>query len=432
MIIHVRRTKLIHIVDAIMGAGKSQSAISYMNEHPNDRFIYITPYIDEADRIQAGCPDLHFIAPNQISDAYKHSKVEHTKQLMSQGRNVTTTHAAFRLYTEDMIEDIRKWGYTLIIDEAVNVLSEMEISKGDIDLLLMAGILKKLPDDSIVPGDTEYTGTRMADLCQITKYSDIIQVDDKFYFWELHSRVLSAFREVFVLTYLFDGQDMSYYLRKREIPFERLGVERTGDTYHFSASTSYMPSYTQNLSSLIHICDNVKLNRVGEDRYALSSSWYEHASQKDFDTLRNNLTNYFRNIQKAKSKDVLWTTFKPYERKLTGLGYRTGFISCTLRATNEFRDKQVLAYCVNGFANPFKKRYLSAMDHQYNDDTYALSNMVQWIWRSQIRDGKEIWVYVPSSRMRELLTNWIKDVEAQYIHYSNYEVIRNEGEQTDI
>ena len=42
-----------------------------------------------------------------------------------------------------------------------------------------------------------------------------------------------------------------------------------------------------------------------------------------------------------------------------------------------------------------------------NEDGYALSEMLQFIWRSAIRDGKEIWVYIPSIRMRTLLKEWI-------------------------
>ena len=41
-------------------------------------------------------------------------------------------------------------------------------------------------------------------------------------------------------------------------------------------------------------------------------------------------------------------------------------------------------------------------------DGYALSEMLQFIWRSAIRDGKEIWVYIPSIRMRSLLKEWIE------------------------
>lgn len=36
--------------------------------------------------------------------------------------------------------------------------------------------------------------------------------------------------------------------------------------------------------------------------------------------------------------------------------------------------------------------------------------MIQWIWRTAIRDGKEIDIYVPSRRMRELLEQWIEEV----------------------
>lgn len=35
--------------------------------------------------------------------------------------------------------------------------------------------------------------------------------------------------------------------------------------------------------------------------------------------------------------------------------------------------------------------------------------MVQFIWRSRIREGKEISLYIPSKRMRELLKEWLND-----------------------
>ena len=42
-----------------------------------------------------------------------------------------------------------------------------------------------------------------------------------------------------------------------------------------------------------------------------------------------------------------------------------------------------------------------------DEDQYALSIMVQWIWRSAIRDGDDIYIYLPSSRMRRILRDWI-------------------------
>lgn len=37
------------------------------------------------------------------------------------------------------------------------------------------------------------------------------------------------------------------------------------------------------------------------------------------------------------------------------------------------------------------------------------SHLLQWMWRSQIRNGKPIDIYIPSERMRELLNNWIQN-----------------------
>ena len=42
-----------------------------------------------------------------------------------------------------------------------------------------------------------------------------------------------------------------------------------------------------------------------------------------------------------------------------------------------------------------------------DQDRYALSEMIQWIFRSAIRKGKPIDIYIPSQRMRELFKKWL-------------------------
>jgi hypothetical protein len=39
---------------------------------------------------------------------------------------------------------------------------------------------------------------------------------------------------------------------------------------------------------------------------------------------------------------------------------------------------------------------------------HALCEMIQWIWRSGIRRGDPIHVFVPSKRMRNLLKIWLE------------------------
>jgi CRISPR/Cas system-associated endonuclease/helicase Cas3 len=36
---------MIKVCDAIMGAGKTEAAVNYMNLHSNDKFIFITPFL---------------------------------------------------------------------------------------------------------------------------------------------------------------------------------------------------------------------------------------------------------------------------------------------------------------------------------------------------------------------------------------------------
>ena len=46
----------VKVIDSMMGSGKSESMIKLMNSSNEDeKFIYITPYLDEIDRIKSSC-----------------------------------------------------------------------------------------------------------------------------------------------------------------------------------------------------------------------------------------------------------------------------------------------------------------------------------------------------------------------------------------
>ena len=90
------------------------------------------------------------------------------------------------------------------------------------------------------------------------------------------------------------------------------------------------------------------------------------------------------------------------------------FVSCNAKATNDYYDRQVLAYLINRFYNPliqdmFRDKYHIKLD----GDRYALSEMIQWIWRSCIRrsdlpmEERKIDLFIPSKRMRNLLVRWL-------------------------
>ena len=111
----------INIVDAIMGSGKSTAAINYINSSDNSKkFIYITPYKDEVDRIVVACKDKKFRQPEKYND--KAPKIIHFKELLNKGTNIATTHALFHLFDDEIIDLCYSQNYTLIMDEVTDVV----------------------------------------------------------------------------------------------------------------------------------------------------------------------------------------------------------------------------------------------------------------------------------------------------------------------
>jgi len=402
----------VKVCDAIMGAGKSQSAIHYMNTH-NDHFVYLTPYLDEVDRIKRQCFGKNFISPENKGGG----KLDNLHHLLARQCNVSSTHALFSAYNNYTMELIRNGDYILILDEVFGVLEEMNIKKSDISVMFSSGLACMDDDGQHVKWLADnYDGTKFADIMLKAKTHNLIYFNNSMMFWTFPIEIFNAFKEVIVLTYLFDAQIQKYYYDYNNVNIEYIGVSCKDEQYSFT-SKNIAPKSKYDLKSLIHIEDSDKLNRIGGDGNALSSSWFKRDKRTKekplIGILRNNIYNYLHNKTGSVDGDTMWTVFKDYRALVKGKGYSSRFVSCNIRATNEYRNCTKLAYCINVFFNPNIKNYFLSHNIEVDEDTYALSEMIQWIWRSAIRDGKEIWVYVPSKRMRSLLTNWIDDVNCK-------------------
>lgn len=394
-----------------MGSGKSSAAITYLNEHPNDKFIYITPYLEEAARIRKCCPIRNFIEPKNLKQ-YGNRKLNHTAELIKEGKNIATTHQAFKSYTSETLADIREQGYTLIIDESVDVLETSDIHPDDLQMAVDAGYITEADGVySIVKED--YNGNAFSEIFSLLRSRELIRMTDSdeksLFYWALPPELLTSFKDVFILTYLFDGQSISNFLRIYNIPFEHIGVERTPDGgYRFGSLPGYTPEYVHRLKEKIHILDRVSVNEIGEDYYALSMKWFKRGGD-NVEQLKRNISNCFNNIWRdIPSEKRLWGTYKSASNALRGKGYSKQFLIFNAKAMNGYRHKDHLIYPANIFMNVNEKKFYHMHGIDVDEDTYALSVMVQWIWRSAIRDGHEIYIYIPSKRMRTLLTNWIE------------------------
>jgi len=397
-----------YIVDDIMGSGKSSAAINYINDSAQEqKFLVITPYLDEIKRYKQMCPKKHFKEPMYN----KGSKLDNIRELLRNGDNVVSTHALFHKFDRNLVSICETLGYTLIMDEVTNVVEEYPITNDDINNLLNNYCYIEESTGKMIWKEEckDYEGkfSEIKDMCNT---GSVVLARQHMLLWLFPVEVFNAFEKVYILTYMFDAQIQRYYYDYCKVPYEYLYV--TGDSlenYHFSEISQHQKKY--DYSGLIHITDHQKLNIIGKDTFALSKTWYVNNSKTAMmKQLKNNVNNFFRNIAMCSSNNALWSCFLDYKTQLSGKGYTKGFLSINARATNLYRNRDHLAYLVNIYFNPMISGFFRDHGVDINEDRYALSEMLQWIWRSAIRDGKEIWIYIPSRRMRELLQNWIQEI----------------------
>lgn len=402
--------KKIKIVDAICGAGKTSAAINMINSSPEEEhFLYITPYLNEVQRIIKSCPTKKFIEPQA-----RGSKMMDIKRLLTKGRNIVSTHALFSMFDQEIIEICKLQGYTLIMDEVAEVVKPLEIKRKDLDILLEKTKINE--DNSLEWVDQEYNGDLLKDYKKLVDLKAIYYYSNTALVWSFPVECFKAFDEVYILTYMFNCQTQRYYYDMYDLDYEYLKVEGNNlNTYKFSKDKS---DFNFKYGPLINILDNDKMNSVGEGKFTLSKSWYnricadsENAELKKeaFKTLSRNLHNYFVNITQTPTGLNMWTTFKNYKTAIAGKGYAKGFVSCNSRGTNEFRDRTALAYMLNRFQEPIIVNFFRSRGITVLEDEFALSELIQWIFRSALRDKQKIDLYIPSERMREMLIKWSKE-----------------------
>lgn len=407
-----------------MGAGKSSAAIAMMNEHPEKKFIYVTPFVEETDRIKKSCPSRQFQLPD---DKIYGTKRNHLHVLLRDGHNIAMTHELFSRHTAETISLIKNKGYTLVMDEALDVIEMVQIHDSDLQILL-EGDCVTIDDGGFiqwVKEEYEDDGAmaKVKELCEtgrahITKYRG----KKKAIITIMPPDIFNEFEDVYVLTYLFAGETMKHYFDLYGFETQNIGVSKINGEYHFSDCYD-IPDYFGYIKSMIHIYDKKKKLAIETDRFNFSKGWYRKKENKGaLDQLRRYSGGYVkdefcvrnelgRRINNISVKDVMWTCFKDYKEPFELQCGKDGFVACNCRATNEHRHRTHLVYLVNMYYNTFVMNYFRKRSIEVSHDRFALSMMLQWIWRSAIRDGKDIWIYIPSSRMRNLLIDWMDEQE---------------------
>ena len=229
----------------------------------------------------------------------------------------------------------------------------------------------------------------------------------KVVFWELTAEILKSFESVYIGTYMFESSIMSHYMDVHNLTY---------DIIKFGKKPSFYKPYIEIMQG--------KMNDVGDGKYALSYSKLEgktrvkESVKETRQILKKNLDNFFKNRCKTHKDFNLWTTYIDAKPSIMNSRCNVNFVPYNIKATNSYRHCNSVAYLVNNFPNTFLVAMITKRNgkRKFDQDMWALSEMLQMLFRSAIRgdnekgdESRHIKLYIPSQRMRGLLESWLND-----------------------
>ena len=413
------------VVDALCGQGKTESVIEMMQKDVEGKFLYVTPYLSECHRVAGTLYDAEDIDKKPLLSEtgeyiyeagtrlgafkFKHPddsfgrKGKSLCSLLSEGENVVSTHALFTELGSNAIEAAKD--YTLIIDESVNVYTqdgrhktiahalERKIIYLDEDGITLRFDRNRFGESTPENPDTA-KGSLYESIAAQCDLGQLLLIRKKTVVWEMSADLLSNFKKVIICTYMFEGSEMSVYLKKKGIKYSVQKLEGA--------------KIAKDVAHLIEVMDDNKLNAVGATG-KLSSSAFAHKDKKEVlsETMRRNLQNVFTNKWKAKADDRLWTCFVANKKIIGGEKYLNQFLSYNYKATNDYMNVHHVAFLIDVHTNPNIVEASEINSNSLMDqELYAVSSLIQFVFRSAVRKGESIKLYLPSLRMRELLERW--------------------------
>lgn len=399
---------MIKVLDSIMGSGKTSYAIQMINENPEKKYIYITPYLNEVERVLHSCSGFKEPEANRSGDL----KIDSLNDMLEQGVNIVSTHALFKLTTKKTIDALRLHNYTLILDEVVDVVSSEDFKKDDLATIVKAELAHVDEQGYLIWNSQQYDGAynKIKRLCNSRS---VIVVKNTALVWVFPATIFKMFSDTYICTYLFDVQIQKYYFDLHGITYDYYRIIQDDKGRYKMIPKE--PGYIDDTS---HIHINIyegKKNDIGSSSkysyYALSSTWYSKATNIQLKRVKDNLVGWFKNdLCKSPSDKNLWTCYKNNQKDLQASPYTKGFLACNARATNLYKDKTAVAYVINRFISPIVIGFFEIHNIKISSEEqekYALSELLQFVWRSAIREHKEISLYIPSSRMRNILKEFL-------------------------
>lgn len=438
------------VIDAVMGTGKSVYVSLYIKADTPSRYIVVLPTLTEVKRYEgllAGIKKLVSLREEEKGT----SKKERFDSALNHASVILLTHALYEDYLDDRsFEQIHQGKWKLVMDEVVTAFETVEASHYDISALCAEGdvfvhevqagiaLLQHNPKtyDYVMKAGKETVRKVHKYLLKASLVKDLYRVTSdgghQYYTFSLQERRLSAFEEVVILTYPFKDSELDYWFRIKGIEVEHLNLTKVAKTNSFSdfELKAHTGEYSgKDFKHLIEILEPPAAR--GKQKYGNRHNHFSSGQMEEIfnpksqykqnlqvqNGVRNDVRTLFRNGRTGmvKPEDFMFTCSKAsidafcdpkHGLPKSFIGPDT-FVPFNITATNDYDHKTHLAYLYNVFAFPPIKQAIRAYGLEYDEERNALYYLIQWIWRSAIRDDKKIYLYIPSKRMRKILEDWL-------------------------
>jgi len=399
--------KHINIKDYPCGTGKTTSMIKEFQQ--NKKYLVILPLLSEVKRVIDQSQPILFEQPTTDENAHN-TKAESIKELLLTGQNIATTHNMYerlvRLAREGLLDD-----YHIIIDEVPDVVKSVSSkTKTSIEEFYLKTGYIELEETGLVRPTNKWRRNReeVSDTLnpKILSYAEtgcLYLLGEHMFVWAMPSELLSAGLSITIMTYKAEGSLLASYLNKLSLPYFVNSSESEERRFKIAA---------KELISLQDIPSISKLN-LSHSGQAKGMSQYSYYS-KISGALKNLRS---RQLKGVYLDDILVTCKKDaWFKKESKAGvfakdskmFQANWIANTTRGTNDYAHCSHLIYLYDQHVNPVVGRWVNNSSRSF-DDAYALTELIQWVWRSRVRRGEAITLYLPAPRMRRIFLDWLDD-----------------------
>lgn len=434
----------ITFIDRPCGTGKTTALIDDLEawDKCNDLpVIVVTPRLSEVKRIIAGAPNARIVQPEDDGDS---TKLEDIERLIDQGCNIACTHALYVKLRELALKG-KLAGHRMVIDECPTPIElAPAISKKDFKEEIEAKGLATVNDETGLVTPTELWQKRAAmggkksfrEQYALAERGRLLVTDEReLLMMAIPVEMLLAPASLQILTYLSEGSLIAAYLDKLGVSYEvkkwsgelewvqhqadlitveafelplvekktnQRGLKRTPMKLSFTGQTKKAPEQALKAlgSKLMNMQKRGPLKGVPKENVMVTSagdSWFADGTSEGRRSLCGPLSRNTGLLGK-------WS----FDRDTATWSVKGGWtwVSNLTRGVNDHIHCTHAVYLFDQHPNPIICKFLGKKPHEWGS-AFALTEFVQWLYRSQVRLDKPVTVFIPDERMRTIIRDWL-------------------------